>query len=503
MHVFTKQELMRMGYSEEGALAFLEGRKTPPSPPSIFSTFFSPPLSPALASSHQHKTQREVREIEEEITLLPLEDSFVYDRAKLFFLTGFKILINPLPKVRHLIDYLQGTARLEKIQLNHENAREFLKLVKLVDYALTWQGHLSSQKFKLKRTSYKIRTFILKLCSPQMNTCEAYTKTLLSSRMEDFPYLQDPSHWVAKRKGLYAKLIANASIRTLALSKRLHPKAPSIWAVRGNSGSGKTYYLAHDRSLQHALDEKGSLSGSLNPDTFKACLKRISPFTPPHLVNNQVHEEGAALFARYQQALSQEALKLSLILDTRLLYVEDLKAHVIEPTRKRGGKAYLIDMDAPLLTSIHRMLIRDPFGKDPCVVLEAVIQGAVRMRENRLSIIEEVKKESLIKRYQLYHSGATGSTQLVAEKKKGTFKILMKESFKECVRPPSKEEIQQQIQQIISTEHIDLAIARLDIPCHQRPLLEKWKGKTIEEAMQKHAGMIHDQSPAIEAGALN
>ncbi len=47
----------------------------------------------------------------------------------------------------------------------------------------------------------------------------------------------------------------------------------------------------------------------------------------------------------------------------------------------------LIDLEVPLLTSLLRVLVRNPFGKEPCVELSAILDGYKKIREDRLRLI--------------------------------------------------------------------------------------------------------------------
>lgn len=400
---------------------------------------------------------------------------------------------------RKIIRYLQGSLPLYNLNLTKENARSFLSSVKLIDNVFDEENRIGRIDFKLENSSYELRTWILALCSPLMKTCEVYTKTLNPNEMTDSTYLANPVHWVAERVALHMHILSLEFIRALALSKRLNSETPSIWAVRGNTGVGKTYSISHEPLFKNALDENGHIKGSINPDYFKAFLKRSTAIhNRLFLVNNQVHFEGFELCNRYMHAMSTEKLKSSLIVDYTLTSIQQLKSHVLTPIRLRNGKAFLSDIDAPFLRSINRVFIRDPYGLDPCVILDAIKEGFLEARQRRREIIEIIKHDPRIDRYKLYVHDYNGIRRLAAEKKYGQFIIHSQELLDLSCSVSSSEDVDAQIKQVITKEYIDQAIIKGDIPENKRYLLERWLGMTIEKALEMHIYNISEQQALSE-----
>ncbi|MDE3045765.1 MAG: hypothetical protein KGJ02_03880 [Verrucomicrobiota bacterium] len=375
-----------------------------------------------------------------------------------------------------IINYLNGSLEISELGVTRKNGRDLLEAVKRIDAEV--QG-----KF-FERSTYPIRIEILRVCSPEMQTSEAYTKTYDPKKMFDYKYLGDPSVWVPERVGLHAKLIANQFILARALSNRLRPEDPAVSAMRGGTAVGKTRHLNTAPMFRHALDDRGELSGVLSPDTIKGWLKKQSSVP---LVNTQVYEEGTALFANFQQAISMEASQMKIIIDTRLALFDYFESSVIGPAKMRCGAAHLVDLDnGSLEASINRVLVRNPYEEAPCVPLHAIALGFIQIRENRRKFIDEIKGNASIESYKLYHNDESGNKILVAEKTQNQFQVLHEKVFEECLKTPSEAEIDQIFKQIITPEYIDCAIKKGDIESDQRPLLELWMGKTLEQAMGKH-----------------
>ena len=242
--------------------------------------------------------------------------------------------------------------------------------------AIAAHNRHSKSKTAFPNSSYELRTAILEFCSPFMTTSEAYTKTLDSRKFKDRNFLKNSSNWVPERTAFQAKIVANQLVLAAGLSKRLNHYVPSVWAVRGNTGSGKTTAVKNDPLFRQAIDDNGEMSGNLDPDIFKFYLKRkkISEKNA-FLGNSQVHEEGVALFNAFKNGLKKDASNSSAIVEARLSTIEDFELNVLKPARKRHGEVLLLDIESPLLTSLNRVLARDPFGKDPCPPVSDIIKG--------------------------------------------------------------------------------------------------------------------------------
>jgi hypothetical protein len=271
----------------------------------------------------------------------------------------------------------------------------------------------------------------------------------------DWALLEKQSNWIPERAGHHTKIIKNSIIKASALSRRLNTEIPSIWAVRGNTGAGKTYSISQDPQFFRALDEKGQPSGAINPDTFKAELKKETP----SLTHAQLHTEGSALSYQYAETLGKEAIKATMIIDTRLAFHSDLKNSVLVPAKKRRGEALLLDIETPVITSINRVLTRSPTGEDPIVPLWAIKDGYFGIRAERNQILEEVKNNDTIQYFKLYITNEQGVQTLAAKKENGQYEVIpgMEDKVKEASEKPSEIEFNKLVNTVIDDKYIEEA----------------------------------------------
>lgn len=345
---------------------------------------------------------------------------------------------------KKVINYLRGFTSLEELEINKASAHSFLRIIKIVDLCLKKYPAVS------KQSSYLLRKHILQLCSPGMTSCQAYTLTVDPQKIGSLDYLCQPENWVAEAVGHQTKAIT-ALFTEMVATSRDHP-SPIFYAIRGNTGSGKTTFL---RNLFNTN------SGFLSLDPLKAFLKRNIKLT-----NTQVYEEANALFANYLNGIfKQKALRF--IFDSRLLSVDYIKKYVIDQAELRGEEVRLIEIDVPLYTSLMRSLMRDPYGNDSCVPTDAVVWGFMHIRKERAALIALVKEHPRITSYKL-HMGE----ELVAEKTPAGFHIYNPEKYEECLHIPTQAEIDE----CLKTE-VD--------------------GKTIKDALDAHAYQTKEYDKTI------
>lgn len=421
-----------------------------------------------------------VSEIKEEIASLSTDDSNTVERFFLFFAIYYK----PLLKGDNLkiINYLEGSIALEEIGLTRENGPRFLKLAKLVDLALKKQTIISRSRILFKNSTYEIRTKILELCSPEMQTVEAYTMTPDPKKLKNVDYLRNPANWMPERIRLYAQLILPTEfVRLTALSKRFNHKEHRVYALRGNAGAGKSSIA--DKIFQEVLDENGKLSGSLSVDNIKFIL-RANKFS-----NMQVHEEAARgpLSLYLKDVLNRK--KGSIILDARNSSDEDFDK-LVAAAQKRQGALSMIDLDTSPLTSLTRVLARNLKENAPCVHPRAVLEGFQETRK-RSKLLGRVKKYPCIDDYRLLHTDEQGALRAVARKHGNVFEVFSEGLLKTCCRLPTPEEIESQINQVISSEYAEKV--RGVIPDRSRSELMHWKGAPLLQAAEKHAMSIPSQ----------
>lgn len=422
-----------------------------------------------------------VMDIEQEISTLSIEDQIVFGRLKLFLITYFKSLLEP--DDLKIVNFLDGTNSLEEIGLTRENSPNFLRLVKLFDLAFALQTRISRSRILFKHSTYAIRTRILELCSPEMQTIEAYTFTLDPKKLKNVDYLKNPANWVPERIGFYSKQVLPVEFTQLrALSERLKQKKPTVYAFRGNTASGKSTLI--ESLFKEAVDENGKVSGTVNPDNIKFILK-TKTLVNRVLTNMQVHEEAVrGPLGQYKKAVLAMP-KYSIVVDSRLSTPEDIEG-VMTAAKKRKSKVWLTDVDSNVSTSLIRVLTRDPKGVSPCVCPQAVVKGYNEIRQ-RLWLIEKVKESSLIERYSLFCTDAKGDVHLAAKKVDNVFEVVIGQLFNTSCQTLKEEELKAEIDQKITTALVDQSISKGLIPKSASKQILRWEGFTIFQAVEKHA----------------
>lgn len=403
-------------------------------------------------------------------------DDKLYSDIRFYFCVKFENLLSPIET--NIFKYLERSVKIQELGLDKDNARAYLKSVKLIDLAKCRYYH---SEIHIRRTTYKIRQRILELCSPDMTTCEAFTMTPDPLQFRNPDYLKKPQSWVARRVGHQAKIVANEFIKALTLSSQLDGDIIKAW--RANTCAGKS--------------SEADFQGCLNVDNFKAPLKRrTTPDARPYLVSKQVHDECSALFYyNYRKEIAEHPIRykcrsifLSYVLDSRLLTLHELEECVITPAKMRNCPAHVVDLDVPLKTSLNRVLVtRDPYGTSPCVSTEVVKSGFIRLRQHHAAIVERVIQENLIKSYKLFFTSAEGSKKLIYEKQEGRFTVYAENEFNESKRVPSEEEIRLTLDQVITPQYIEEAIARGDVRSETKPAFTKWIGYPLAQAVDIHA----------------
>ena len=379
--------------------------------------------------------------------------------------TGF--VMNPENKGRPFTDteldsvslliylYLSGQIDFEDLDLNPSNAMEVLDVVKLFDHAIILINLLSRTRYGFERSSYELKAKILQMV-PTAKSHEVFTKTLLTDEFSRCMGQMDPS-----RVGCHAKVVANQYVEAKELSKTL----TGLGGARGNSGSAKSTVAPE---------------GALNVDKVKAGLKNEHP-----ALNSQIHSEAANVFERLLQEIIGKT-SMNFYLDARLIELKHLESSLLNPALTRGTTADIADFDVPLATSLMRILTRPPYGKDPCPPFEAILEGFIGIRRERGSIINHLKDNPVCKRYELYYKQGP-VRHLVASKEEGKFKVHDEARLQRCLEVPSSEEIAAIIEKPLTESDLEQAVQNQDIFAHQKELLRKYLGKTLQEAVVLHA----------------
>lgn len=350
---------------------------------------------------------------------------------------------------------------------------KLLEVIKIADIAIAEFNHRNKEPVTFSDSTYGMRAFILD-CAPYMTTAEVFTKTLDPIKIKDREYLSNPSSWIPERLNFHEAILAAQSERISAIELGKSHK-PSIWAIRGNTGAGKSHFFSHMEGMRC---QPGI---HLNPDELKYHLK-FDANRPAHFANAQVHDEGVALFNRYKSRQMDQ----SLFLEGRFSTCEELDTGVLELARARNCPVTLVDLEVPLTTSLNRVLARDPFGVDPCPPLRDIVKGYRESILYRRKLIDNIKNDPLVQSYKLYYQDQQGKQSLVAEKKGNVFEVYHPTLLEASCTLLSEEEIDRLLAQPITSDYIDQAIARGDMPSECRPMLESWEGIPLEEAVKRH-----------------
>lgn len=392
-----------------------------------------------------------------------------------------------LPKVpkkhlKQIAAYLFGEIGISDIRISKENYKSFLKSVKILDLALRQMRIQLDQN----RSSYALRTLCIIASEGELSTFEAYTKSIDAKHYENLfspiseEYASKAENYVPERVRLHSTALQNYVISSLQLSRRLGAPFPTVYALRGNSGVGKSRAATQDQDFRKGLDENGDAVGALNPDTVKNMLRTHA------VTNKQVHIEGASLNRKIAKELFAKARNNSFIIDERLSTLENVKP-LIELTEKRKGVIVFKDIDAPLMVSCFRVLGRD-INKDPCLPFEPISWGFKAIREQRKALLQLLVNHSNVQRYDLYVTSKDNQSGLACQKNGVDFKVLNRSLMAEALNANVETEIQQTAKTVITRD----LIAQLSPFGIKAEKLSEYIGYTIEDALKIHASKLPD-----------
>lgn len=411
------------------------------------------------------------REIKEEMYSLSIEIRILFDNIVLYLKNYLKGLLKHDELT--VINYLEGTISLDEIGITRENAAHYLNIAKTIDLALIYQSDISGVKLTFKNSTYPIRSKILELLTPEIQTIEVYTLTLLHKKLSNSDYLNKPLNWHPERLTTNSKLISSPNELSIDTSPSRLSKKYKIYTLRGSTASGKTTIA---KKILEKAAIKQRITHRFDPDLIKEALKNSE-----NLTNRQVHEELKGPLSRFKF----DVLKLphNVVIDMGIYSCEDFERNILDVSEDRKIKVF--DIDTSLLTIFKRVFSsRDPKGSAPFVHPKDIIKNFTEIKQGRLGIINRVKQEASVTHYLLLHTDDDGVEHRVAEKKGSIFKIFSETLFKVCITPPSNEEIDQLNQIIVAQEFIenvakgtsssDLAIERM-MP---------WQGFPLRKAME-------------------
>lgn len=363
-------------------------------------------------------------------------------------------------------------------QLKTKPAEEVLRALKYAENSLI----LANRQQEIVHSSFDLRTACCANSRGRITTAEAYTysldPTLYSDRSRLSIYLRNERNFVPERQRDHYKVLVGSTVEMMNMSRRYNDTTPTIYAVRGNTASGKTRACKSDDQFRKGL-YAGEAVGALNPDTVKTDLRR----NLEGITDEQVHMEGSSIASKLTQELKQKAIKSSLVLDERLAEKKKI-SELITVSIEKSGDFKLLDLDAPLLVSCCRVLRRN-LRLEPCVPFGPISTGYMAIREHRAEIVEEVKSNASIKAYKLVVSTPDGSAGVAAEKKGGVFTIVNQDLYNVAVVKPTKQEVEAIGNRVID----DNLIAEMKRFSSNESWnhLNAFKGKTIKGAVEERA----------------
>jgi len=364
--------------------------------------------------------------------------------------------------------------------------------------ARTMLGEIKIKDETIRGKSYELRREIVRRSNGEIATHEAYTYSSdIPQGNELDAFLDDPNNWVPERRALQQQIIDQEFAKALALSARLEDTEPTVYALRGNTAAGKTTITRNDELFRKALDEKGEPSGAINPDTYKTGLKSSDAIDGRQTITHkQTHEEGSMIARRISGKIADS--ESSMVIDKRMNKAKNI-AELISIAEQHGKSVRILDVDVSLETSLIRVLGRKIGSTDPIPPFDAVAEGFEGVRQNRATLIQQVINDPKIKDYVLYVADDSGTSIKAAQKVNGEFIILegQEEAFQRAVSKDTDSTITRMAETVIDDVYIEGILSRTpeSIRDKVRISLERYRGKTMKEALDSHATKINEGPP--------
>ncbi|PPV05900.1 putative type III effector protein XopAJ [Xanthomonas bromi] len=313
---------------------------------------------------------------------------------------------------------------------------------------------------------------------------------------ERWKYLASPENWHPERRKLHEKLLAQARSSALTLAESLESDGcqPTLFALRGNTATGKTRIATKKIPVLAAALEKTGGKGCLNPDVFKSSLAK-SETGVKILSSAQVHSESCFLADQFEGELRSQKTGsgaiASIVIDKRLARAYEVDNY-IDLAKGTGRKVELCDIDAPLENSLMGVLQRKPEGEDPRPPYPVVSSGFVAVRTNRMDVIDRFISDPSLGNYRLFGTAEDGKKVMVASVMSGELSIEDAELYEKVTssQPSVTGELEDKI---IDKELIDRLTNQMDDPeraANARAALEKHNGKSWSAALAAHSELI-------------
>ncbi len=230
-------------------------------------------------------------------------------------------------------------------------------------------------------------------------------------------HLAKPESWTPDRRDVHEGALATAHAHARAFADAVEGP-PTIFAMRGNTASGKTRAIAGNIPvLEKAVQKTAGLRHrAVNPDNFKLDLREAD--LDIQLSSTQVHSESSMLASRFEKMLPGlkrgDGTPGSLLIDKRLDAVADVQ-RLAQMAKDTGRKLDVYDIDASLEISLYGVLLRPPGGADPVPNFQVIADGYVAARKNREAVMAVFTADAQLGTYKVFGTDSAGKKMLVAE----------------------------------------------------------------------------------------
>lgn len=421
------------------------------------------PIQKSISHTLEHVSPREVSLQEGELPAIPQEHR------------------------RILTSYLKSEITIgnaiNELGLNKDSAREILQSIKIIDLETDRLSPKEKSDLQFTETTYELRTLCLQASEGEMNSYEAYTKSINPKYFENQfsliarEYSRHEHNYIPERIRDHARISQNYAIEMMQLSTRLDLPSRVFYCIGGNCGVGKSRCAKTDDAFRKGLVDE-EIVGALSLDTLKGKLRKgVSKVT-----NQQVHAEGWVLAQKLAKELKTKAVNASVVIDERLGTVPAIK-EIAEDAERTGAKMRYKDIDGSLLLSALRVIGRD-IKTEPCMPYHPISSGQKILREQRREVIEMARTNTTFESYQLFVADEDGMQVLAAEKKDGSFTVYDQALLEKSMQVPSEKEISETKDTVISDAFLARAATMTGVKVEA---LLPYKGLTIEQALEAHS----------------
>lgn len=423
-----------------------------------------------------------------------------------------------LPDLSRNISYLNENLELVKENITPENAPDFLVNLKNNDLEKYNVGQ-PTNSLDLRREIMIIRAGIKldkddNIRNILLNSYDVFSldqtfdiekvdnRSILRCKFDKAglsKFVRTGASWLPERKAYQEELIKDEMDRVEDMSNRLkkiNPE-PTVYAMRGNTATGKTFNASQNEFFRAAIDDFVGLQGAINPDSYKTTLKNDMRENGQHTIPQQfIHFEGSAIADAIKNRLRDDH---SFLIDQRMSDYEDVLSAL---ALAKDRKLVMIDIESPFELSLLRVLHRKTYGLDPCADFGAIESGYKRIRKHRENIFKEALENPQITNYYLYVNDGQNS-DLAFKKEKDDIRYMGQEEHFDMVDLALNDQTEDEIEKIASTviddDYIENIQKRIKI-FNENVLksLEEFKGLTIKQAIEKKATTLNEETPTAE-----